>query len=213
MVRRPVVRSQGLLIESVGDETVIYDKETKEAHCLKPFASVIFAHADGTNTVAELAELATAELNAAYTENDVHQALGQLEASRLLDVPLLVQSGISRRQMVRRIGWAGAAVVGASPLITSIVAPTAAIAGASQIPAGCTGCSQNKDCQSGHCCQSVAGKSCNQTCCVGADNSCHISGSSCTVQLSGCPCICGAPGCGLPAGQCCPAGTTVCCTT
>lgn len=212
-VSRPVARSEGLHIESVGDETVVYDTESKEAHCLKPLAAAVFAYADGNHTAVEIAELAAVRLAAEIDESDVASAVDQLEQSGLLDAPLLVRDGVSRREMIRRVSWAGAIVAGSTPLITSIVAPTAAMAAASTIPTGCTGCGQNKDCASNHCCQSVSGKSCDQSCCVGMDNSCHISsGGVCTVVLSTCPCICGAPGCNLPKGQCCPPPSTVCCT-
>jgi hypothetical protein len=219
VVNHPVARDQGLLIETVADETVIYDLETKQAHCLKALAAAAFAYADGKNTTAEIAELASYRLGHAVTETEVADAISQLGDCGLLDTSLVIHNGshgISRRDAVKRIG-AVAGAVAAAPLITSIIAPTAAMAGNSVIPTGCTGCGQNKDCASNHCCQTVSGKQCNETCCVGQDNSCHLTTvgtvNTCTVSLSGCPCVCGSPGCSpTPDGTCCPAGSTVCCT-
>lgn len=215
VIERPIARGDGLLIESVGDETVVYDLGTKEAHCLKPLAAAVFTYADGKNTAAEIAELTSYRLDRAVTPAEVADAIAQLGTTGLLETPLLVHDGISRRDALRRMA-AVAGVAGATPLIISIMAPAAALAGASQIPTGCSGCGQNKDCLSGHCCQSVAGKSCSETCCVGADNSCHLVGSTCTVVLSGqgCPCKCGAAGCApTPDGTCCPPGSDICCST
>jgi hypothetical protein len=213
VVSHPAARDQGLLIESVGDETVIYDLETKQAHCLKALAAAAFTYADGKNTAADIAELASYRLGQPVTEAEVEDAISQLGDCGLLDTALVIHDGLSRREAVKRIG-AIAGAVAAAPLITSIIAPTAAMAGNSVIPTGCTGCGQNKDCASNHCCQTVAGKQCLFSCCVGQDNSCHIStAGDCTVQLAGCPCLCGAPGCSpTPDGTCCPPGSTVCCT-
>jgi hypothetical protein len=218
----PMVRADGLLVEEVGDETVVYDTQSKEAHCLKPLAAQVFALGDGHTTVAEIAAKAGHNLGQAVTEGDVADAVRQLEQSRLLEMPLAIHDGLSRREMVRKVGFAGAAIAGATPLITSIVAPTAAMA-ASGIATGCSGCGKNSDCVSNHCCQSNAGKSCNEGCCVELNNSCHacpvLCGGAgqppctCTVLAStipgGCPCVCGTAGCvNVP---CCPTLTKVCC--
>ena len=215
----PMVRADGLLVERVGDETVVYDQETKEAHCLKPLAAQVFALGDGHTTIAEIAARAEHNLGVSVTESDVADAVKQLEQIRLLETPLVIHDGLSRREMVRKVGVAGAVVVGATPLITSIVAPTAAMA-QSGIASGCLGCGQNKDCVSNHCCQSNAGKSCAEGCCVEIDNSCHacpVSGSfACTVLASTlpggqCPCTCGTAGCvNVP---CCPPAKSCCVTT
>jgi hypothetical protein len=213
----PAARPDGLLIEQVGKETVVYDVEAKEAHCLKGLASVVFGHADGKTSAEDLAAIAEKELGEPITFANVQDAISQLEACALLDTPLLARDGLSRRQLVQKAGYIGAAATVASPLITSIMTPATALATNSSIPTGCAGCGQNKDCASNHCCQGVPGKQCNQGCCVGANNSCHfcgcVSGScNCTVTPSDigtpCPCICGQPGCSPP---CCPSLALRCC--
>ncbi|MCA1645963.1 MAG: PqqD family protein [Chloroflexi bacterium] len=210
----PAARSGGLLIEHVEDETVVYDLKTKEAHCLKAIAAYVFRNADGHASIADIAARAENDLGASVSEHDVADAISQLEQIGLVVTPLIVRNGndlavedddgLSRRQMMRRIGIAGAVTVGASPLITSIVAPTAAMA-LSGLPTGCTGCGKNHDCLSGHCCQTVAGKSCNQSCCVGANNSCHITASNgCTVQIADTGCAtCPCAACPTGSGPCC----------
>ncbi len=217
-VRRPVAREEGLLVENLADETVIYDSRTKEAHCLSPLAALAFAHCDGDTTIEQLAALATDQLGEPVDESRVIEALVELQERDLLAVP--PGDGFSRRDMIRRTAVAGAAVAASAPLITSIVAPTAAMA-ASGIATGCSGCGKNPDCVSNHCCQSNAGKQCSQGCCVGANNSCHFcncvgSTCQCTVTpaeagIDQCPCICGTPGCvNVP---CCPTVNELCCTT
>lgn len=216
-----MARQHELLVEQVGDETVVYDLESKAVHCLSPLAAVVFENCDGRMTPAGCATVATERLGRAVTEDEVVAALDQLEERSLFSSPVLKLengNGMSRRDFARRSAVVGASAL-AVPLITSIAAPTAAMA-ASGIASGCAGCGKNPDCVSNHCCQSNAGKSCNQGCCVDHDNSCHFCNCNasnvcdCTVAAvdipGGCPCICGSPGCvNVP---CCPTQNLLCCT-
>ena len=219
--RLPEARADGLLTEQVGDELVVYDLESKDVHCLSPLAAAVYEHCDGRTDPARAAELATDRLGRAVTKDEVSAAVAQLEERALLaSSPLVVvNDGISRRDLAKKSAKVGTAVA-SIPLITSIVAPTAAMA-QSQIATGCQGCGMNNDCVSNHCCQSNAGKTCNEGCCVGANNSCHACPADCDVNPpcfcsvtaaeigEQCPCICGAPGC---VGPCCQLGS-LCCTT
>jgi hypothetical protein len=221
-------------VEPVGDETVVYDLESKEAHCLKPLAAAVFDCCDGTGSISDVAAAASRRLAKSVSDDEVTEAVRQLEQLRLLDTPFVVVAsgdgngnGVSRREALRRIGFVGAAATSAT-MITSIAVPTAAAA-KSGIPGGCTGCSQNKDCASGHCCQSVPGKQCNSQCCVFDNNSCHL--STCTCQggtTPGVSCLtttCGGGGtcvcqctvcistvtCGACPCSTCPSGSVACC--
>lgn len=196
----PQARTQDLLVERIDDELVVYDLYDKQVHCLGPLATSIFELCDGQRSSSELALAASAGTGRTVTGEEVAAALAELDEHGLLVRPTLaVHNGLSRRDMMRKSARLGAAVA-AVPLITSVVAPTAAMA-LNGIPTGCTGCGQNKDCASNHCCQAVPGKQCLQTCCVGANNSCQLdSNNNCTVQLAGCGDVI------------CPPGTGKCCT-
>lgn len=196
----PATRSDGLLVEQVGRDIVVYDTTSNEAHCLKGLAAVVFRHADSHPSAADLAKTAAAEIAEPVTEAQVADAVAQLSERGLMQTPLVVRDGLSRRELVRRSAFIGTAAF-ATPLITSIVAPTAAMA-ASGVPTGCTGCGQNKDCVSNHCCQPQ--KDCNDLrgCCVGLNNSCQLNpnGVGCTVVVAGCGSLV------------CPPGSNKCCT-
>jgi hypothetical protein len=119
----PLARSKGLLIEQVGDETVVLDTETREAHCLSPLAAAVFAGADGRTRVEGIAELVSSD--EPVSAEQVYAALAQLDERGLLDRPALPADpprGISRRTLVRRTAVA-TATVSAAPMITSIVTP------------------------------------------------------------------------------------------
>ena len=139
----PVARDEGLLIEHVADEVVVYDGDSKEAHCLSPLPAVVFTHSDGYRTVEDLAEVASVKLGENVTPDRVIDALSQLEERDLL------KGGINRRQMLRKSAIAGG-VVAAAPLISSVFAPAALAANSATCgpliccPC-CTGSGFNKD--------------------------------------------------------------------
>jgi hypothetical protein len=141
----PVARDEGLLIEHVADEVVVYDTDSKEAHCLSPLPAVIFTHSDGYRNVEDLAEVASVKLGETVTEDRVADAIAQLEERDLLKR----SPGISRRQMLRKSTIVSGAVVGA-PLISSVFAPAAIAANSATCgpliccPC-CTGSGFNKD--------------------------------------------------------------------
>jgi hypothetical protein len=127
----PKARTDGVLAEPVGAETVVYDRQTREAHCLRPLAATVFSNADGETAPGRLAELASAELEEPVDEEEVVEALAQLEERGLLEVGFR-PSGMSRRTLIRRSAVAGGAAV-AAPLISSVLAPAAV----AQASAGC----------------------------------------------------------------------------
>jgi hypothetical protein len=145
----PLARKSELVTREVAGEMLIYDRTSDEAHCLNPTAALVWANCDGQTTIAELARLLEAELKMPVADEIVWFALAQLEKSNLLQEPWPGRSKmeqISRRALVRRLGIAAAVTV---PLVTSIVAPTAAAA-ASCLPTSAP-CTADSDCCSNNC--------------------------------------------------------------
>jgi len=141
---QPRARERDLIVEELKDETLVYDLETHRAHCLNGSAALVWRQCDGQRSVAEIARNLSREFPAGADDEMVSFALEQLAKFKLLDTragkPLHVKTGLSRREMVRRLGLAAAVSL---PLVTSIVAPTPAQA-ASCTPSGgaCTSSSQ-----------------------------------------------------------------------
>jgi hypothetical protein len=121
----PRARKDGLLEETIGEELLLYDRNSHTAHCLSPIAACVWRHCDGERDVTELAELAGA------SESLVADALHELREKDLLAAePALAQStvpGISRREAIGRVAHYGAAAAGAS-MIVSATAATPAMA-------------------------------------------------------------------------------------
>ena len=128
-------RERHLVIDELPDEVLVYDLDRHKAHCLNQTAALVWQHCDGTSTPSQIARRLAKKLRTPFNEELVWLALGQLERLHLLEQSISLPpelEGMSRRQMIRRLGLVAAVAV---PLVTSIVAPTAAEA-STCIPSG-----------------------------------------------------------------------------
>jgi hypothetical protein len=128
---------------------LVYDLERHKAHCLNRTAALVWKYCDGQTAVTEMGHLLEREVHAPVPEAVVWLALQQLGKARLLAEQIHAPQGgdkVSRREVMRRLGW-GAAV--ALPLVTSIVAPTA-VEAASCLSTG-SPCTTSAQCCSGVC--------------------------------------------------------------
>ena len=148
--RMPRARQQGLIIENLPGEVLVFDSERDRAHCLNQTAALVWKYCDGKTTVSQMARNLERDLNTLNVdERIITYALEQLGRDHLLEesfVPAAMLSGLTRRQMVRTLGIAAVIAV---PVVTSIVVPTA------QAAASCTAtgqaCTTSAQCCSGLC--------------------------------------------------------------
>jgi hypothetical protein len=159
----PAVRTEGLVIEHLAGETLIYDLERDQVHQLNPTAAVVFELCDGRTSVATLADRASPRLERRLTAEAVGEALDQLAAQELLDLP----TGVSRREVVRGAAVVGAGAAAAAPLIKSIVAPTPARAQSPECGQPGANCLSADDCCPNLDCDSVR-----DTCCIQEGDPC-----------------------------------------
>lgn len=120
----PKARTEKLVVKELPDETLIYDLETDEAHCLNQTATWVWKNCDGNHTVGELADELGAKNHTDVSEDVIWLAMDQLEKFNLLvarPVAPFQLGGMTRRELVRRIGIGAIAL----PLIVSIAAPPA----------------------------------------------------------------------------------------
>jgi hypothetical protein len=119
---KPVARTRDLVLKTVGDEVLVYDLTRHRAHSLNRVAAAVWRRCDGTRDAAAIgADLREAD-GTPVTVEAVRYALAELGRVRLLTTPG-GEAGITRRDLVRRLGTAAAVAL---PVVTSIVAPTAA---------------------------------------------------------------------------------------
>ena len=131
MLHTPTARHAGLIVKELDDETLVYDLERDEAHCLNQTAALVWKHCDGRTTVDEIALRVGRELQVTVDPKVVWLALAQLRQRRLLLERIPRQTSergrphISRRELALKLGRV---MVIALPLITTIAAPTPASA-------------------------------------------------------------------------------------
>ena len=146
---KPIARKEGLVIQELPDEVLVYDLDRDRAHCLNQTAAFVWQRCDGKNTTAQIARTLGQEFDCAVDEKVIWLALDQLGRNNLLDrqpAPPPALMGMNRRAMVRALGVAALVAV---PGVTSIVAPTPAQA-QTCVPSG-GGCSTGAQCCSGNC--------------------------------------------------------------
>ena len=123
MDKMPQARS-GLIVKEVDGEVLVYNRDNNKAHCLNSTAAEIWKRCDGRTSLDEVCDDLSQSFGATISEDVVHYAISQFDKDELLErrsVPsTLIGAGMSRRQMMRRLGLAAAVAV---PLVTTMVAP------------------------------------------------------------------------------------------
>ena len=87
---KPSARRTGIVVKKLNNETLIYDTERHEAHCLNDNAAMIWEHCDGNRSIKDLGGLLTQGQNVTEDQKDqiVWIALDQLESAHLLEQPV-----------------------------------------------------------------------------------------------------------------------------
>ena len=162
-LQRPVARKEGLVIQEMPDEVLVFDTDTNKAHCLNETAAFVWKACDGTNSVADITQSFGNQSGKPVDENLVWLAIDQLNENNLLAENLTANfGGQSRREVIKKIGLA--AVI-ALPIVSSLVAPTAALAVA------CSGANNSP------CSGATSGICCGGNCCEGQGFPCNNSGT------------------------------------
>jgi len=137
--RLPRALTTDLVIRELDDETLVYDTERDEAHCLNQTAALVWEQCDGKTTAAQAARSLQGKLNAPVDADLVWLAVKQLRRFHLIETNGKSPS-VSRRDLVLKYAPAALAL----PVIMSISAPT---------PAGTLSCAgQGQACGQIPCC-------------------------------------------------------------
>jgi hypothetical protein len=122
--RNPKARRDGLLIEELPTELLVYDQKTHTAHCLNQSAASVFKAADGTLSISEISRATSERLQADFSEDLTWMALEELDKNGLLETALpLLPAQQQRRQFI-----AAGAAIALAPLVMVMTAPTPAYA-------------------------------------------------------------------------------------
>lgn len=122
----PQSRTDGILTQTLANELLVYDLHREKVLSLNESTSLVFRECDGTKSIAQISRVLTAEVGATISEDVVWMAVRQLKTEHLLELNDAIETpfdGMTRREMVRRVGLAAAIAL---PAIFEVAAPSAA---------------------------------------------------------------------------------------
>ena len=149
----PEARKEGLVVQELSDEVLVYDRTRNKAHCLNSTAALVWGYCDGKTSVPQIARAIESKINEPVAEDIVWLGVEQLDKNHLLRERAQFseyKAGLSRREVMKRVGLAAAITL---PVVTSIIAPTATQA-ANCIASG-QPCTTSAQCCSNVCSASV----------------------------------------------------------
>lgn len=125
---KPTARQTEVVVQDLKGEVLIYDLKINKAYCLNETSALVYNLCDGNHSVSEIRESIARKLKQPVTEDFVWLAIDQLKEDNLLENASEIEvklKGLSRREAIRKVGLASMIAL---PLITSLIAPTAAMA-------------------------------------------------------------------------------------
>ena len=147
----PVASTKDLVIQELGNETLVYNTSTNQACCLNETAAFVWSNCKGDKSIDDIA----VSLEQRFGQTVSHDFV-RLAVSRLKDKDLLSESGLgvvpgtNRREAIKKIAFAAAIAI---PVVASLVAPPSAMAQTSSCrcvnPGGCitqTVCPSTNNC-------------------------------------------------------------------
>src|SRR5215212_9073386 len=96
----PRARKDGLVLQTIADEVILYDPKSDETHLLNQTAALVWNGADGKHSISALAMKVALATNTAPNEELVLYTLAQLQRKGLLvqDVETPTAALMTRRQ-------------------------------------------------------------------------------------------------------------------
>jgi hypothetical protein len=125
----PKSRKDNLVIQELEGEVLIYDLEKNKAFCLNETSALVWQACDGSRTIANITDVVGKQLNSQVNEDVIWLALDQLSKESLVEKQTELGSkfsGLSRREVVKKVGLASLVAL---PMIATLTAPVAAQTG------------------------------------------------------------------------------------
>ncbi len=125
-LQTPIARKDGLVIQEMPDEVLVYDLNSNKAHCLNQTAAFVWRSCDGTKSVGEIGALMEKEFGETVSEEMIWLAIDLLNKDNLLEQKIDTKfNGLSRREVIKKVGLT--AVV-ALPVVAMLTFPTVSLA-------------------------------------------------------------------------------------
>jgi len=176
----PQSRQHNLIVQELKDELLVYDLTTNKAFCLNPTSAMIYQLCDGKHSVSDISREISKKLEQPVTEDLVWLAIDQFKEDNLLSNNQEIEikfDGLSRREVIRKVGFASMIAL---PVISSLVAPTVAMAQSCVASRGTvTGTGTTLE----GCIAAATARCCSGTNFAG-DGGCNSDGCTCTISCS-----------------------------
>ena len=144
--QNPMARQNGLVVQEMPDEVLVYDLDTNKAHCLNQSAAFVWKSCDGNNSIMDIVKQFESNGSGKVTEDFVWLAIDQLNENGLLESKAAPKfPGQSRRQVLKTIGLASMVAI---PVIASLVAPQKALGTVSCVCTQASQCATQTSCPS-----------------------------------------------------------------
>jgi len=118
-------KQKKLIARPIDDELLLFNEETNTAHCLNGIAGEMWKACERQSSVADVA----AALHTRWPDMDkevVQASLSRMAAAGLLEETIDEEISTGRRDLIRKLGFAAAAVL--PIVVTSVLIPPAAAA-------------------------------------------------------------------------------------
>lgn len=126
MSPKPISRKENIVVQELENEVLIYDLNSNKAFCLNETSALVFQLCNGTRSVAEISDSMSIKMKTLVSEGIVWLAIEELRREKLISFEVKgVFAGMSRREMVRKVGLASMVTL---PVVMSVIAPTAVTA-------------------------------------------------------------------------------------
>jgi len=148
----PISRKANIVVQELESELLVYDLSINKAFCLNKTSALVYHLCDGRRTVEGIRNELSERLKMLINEDLIWLALDGLKKDNLLENSERFEidfDGLSRRQIIRRIGLASMVLL---PSVSSLIAPSAAMAQSGPTNLGLTAaCTSPLQCTSGNC--------------------------------------------------------------
>ncbi|HRH46474.1 MAG TPA: PqqD family protein, partial [Pyrinomonadaceae bacterium] len=144
---KPISRKQNIVVQEFEKELLIYDLQTNKVFCLNETSAMVYQLCDGKNSIADISNSIAKKLNQPINNELIWLALDGLKKENLLENSEQFEidfNGLNRRQIIRKVGLASMIAL---PMVSSVVAPSAANAAS-----GVAGCASPTCMRSGPVC-------------------------------------------------------------
>lgn len=136
----PQSKIENIVVQNLEQEVLIYNLETNKVFCLNETSALVYQSCDGKTPFEDF------KCNNHLTDEIIFLALDLLKKENLLEEGFVSPiKGVNRREVIKKIGLTS---VIALPIISSLMAPTSAMAaiscGGNQPPGHSFGCASSE---------------------------------------------------------------------